>query len=88
MPRSLLLAAALLLAATACSRPQPESSVATANADALADQLEDKANNYAMLADDATNGEAAIAMENASASLDQAAANLRAEASPGEAVKK
>ena len=88
MPRSLPLAAALLLAATACSKQEPESSAATANADALADQLQNKANNYSMMADDATNAEAAIAMENASASLDQTAANLRAEASPNEAVKR
>lgn len=86
MRRSLLLATALFLTVTGCSK-EPESSVATANADALADALENKANNYSMLADDASNAEAAVAMENASASLDQTAANLRAEASPNEAVK-
>ena len=73
------LAAVLLISTIACSR-EPESSAATANAEALADQLESKANNYAMMADDATNGAAIEAMENASAALDDAAAGLRANA--------
>lgn len=80
------LAAAILLGTTACSR-EPESSAATANADVLADQLQAKANNYSMMADDTVNAEAADALENASASLSDRSANLRAGADPDEGVK-
>jgi gas vesicle protein len=77
----------LLLGTAACSGKQPESSAATANAQALADQLEAKANNYAMQADDTDNSELAVALENASDRLDEQSANLRAEASPNEGEK-
>ena len=80
-------AALLLLAASACSRKEPESSAATASAEALADQLEAKANNYAMQADGSDNSELAVALENASDRLDEQSANLRAAASPNEGVK-
>lgn len=86
--RPILTTAALLLFATAaCSKGTPESSAATANAEALADQLEAKANNYAMQADGTDNSELAVALENASDRLDEQSANLRAAASPNEGEK-
>lgn len=75
-----------LIASAGCSR-QPETSAATANAEVIADQLEAKANNYAMMADQSTNSEAALALENASVSLDQQSANLRAAADPQDAER-
>lgn len=78
-------ATVLLLAPAACSR-QPETA-ATANADAIADQLQNKANNYSMQAEDLTNSDAAVALENVSDTLHEQAANMRAEASPDEGVK-
>ena len=83
MRLTIITAATLLLATAACSK-QTESSAATANAEAIADQLEAKANNYAMQADQSSNREAAVALENASDMLDQQSANVRAAASPSE----
>jgi hypothetical protein len=80
------LAAAILFVLSACSQePQPGS--ATANAEVLADRLEAKADNYAMLADNAADGDAAVALENASATLDEESANLRAQANPNATMK-
>jgi hypothetical protein len=80
-PLPAAIAAAILLVLPACSQePQPGS--ATANAEALAARLEAKADNYAMLADNAAVGEAAVALENAPAVLDDQSANLRAQANP------
>lgn len=75
-----------LIASAGCSRP-PETSAATANAEVIADQLEAKANNYAMMADQSTNSEAALALENASISLEEQSANLRVAADPQDAER-
>lgn len=75
-----------LIASAGCSR-QPETSAATTNAEVIADQLEAKANNYAMMADQSTNSAAALALENASVSLDEQSANLRVAADPQDAER-
>lgn len=79
--------AGLLLAVAGCSK-QPESGSPAANAQALADSLEDKADNLALMADDdSTNAATAMALENLSDSLDQQSANLRAAAAPNEQMR-
>ncbi len=85
-PLPAVLAAAILFGLSACSQePQPGS--ATANAEVLADQLEAKADNYAMLADNSADSDAALAFENASATLGDQSANLRAQANPDATMK-
>jgi hypothetical protein len=79
-------AASGLLALSACSK-QPESSAATANADAVADRLQARATNLEMMADNSVDSQAAVALENESDALDEQSANLRAAANPNEAVK-
>lgn len=81
-----LLAVVALVALAGCSR-HSDSSAATADPDLIADQLEAKAANYAMLADNSTNSEAAVALENASDALDESSANVRAAANPDDAVQ-
>ena len=86
MRLNLLVAAAAVLAVGGCSK-QPEQGTPAANAAAVADQLEAKANNYSMLADNTADSEAALALENASGSLGEASANARAQANPNEKTK-
>ena len=84
--RAAALVAASLLFTSACSKePQPGS--AAANADALADQLEAKADNYEMLADNSADTDQAMGLENAASTLDETSANLRAQANPKDAMK-
>lgn len=80
------IAGATLLATSACT-PKPKDGSAAANADAVADQLEAKANNYSMLADNSVDTEAVIALDNASGSLGEQSANVRAAANPRETMK-
>jgi hypothetical protein len=85
-PLPAALTAATMLVVSACSQ-EPEPGSATANADAMADRLEAKADNYAMLADNSADTDTAIALENASATLDDESANLRAQANPKDSMK-
>lgn len=80
-----ILAASALLASAACSR-QP-SGAATANAEAIADQLEARADNLETMTGNSVSGEVATALENDAAVLDEHSANLRAAANPDETVK-
>lgn len=84
-PFTAALVAATLLPA-GCSR-QPKQGTPAGNAAAVADQLEVKANNYSMLADNSADGDTALALENASGDLHDQSANLRAEAYPNEKTK-
>ena len=83
--RAALVAASLLLASACSKEAQPGS--ATANAEAMADQLEAKADNYEMLADNSADSGQAMGLENAASTLDETSANLRAEANPKDAMK-
>lgn len=85
-PLAVTVVSATLLATVGCSR-QPEQGTPAANADAVADQLEAKANNYSMMADNTADTEAALALENASGSLGEQSANVRAEAHPNNKTK-
>lgn len=83
--RAAIVVASLLLASACSKEPQPGS--ATANADALADQLEAKADNYEMLADNSADTDQAMGFENAASALDENAATLRSEANPKDTMK-
>lgn len=85
-PLFTVLAAAALFATSACT-PKPQEGSAAANADAVADQLEAKANNYSMLADNTASSSEALELENAAGSLGEQSANVRTEAHPKQGVK-
>ena len=85
-PLLAVVAGTTLFAVGACT-PKPKDGTAAANADAVADQLEAKANNYSMLADNTASSSEALELENAAGSLGEQSANVRAEAHPKQGVK-